>query len=87
MTMNCCSVCDGFVGVDAAVGQETHIEIAATKIEDEDIALAPALLVETVRDGGGGGLADDARAVVQQFNTQACTSPQSLVYRGHRHVT
>ena len=39
--------------------QERHVKSATTKIEDENIALALALLVETVGNGGGGGLVDD----------------------------
>ena len=40
-------------------GQERHVKSATTEIEDEHIALALALLVETVGNGGGGGLVDD----------------------------
>ena len=40
-------------------GEEGDIEGATTEIEDEDVALALALLVETVSDSGGGGLVDD----------------------------
>ena len=36
-------------------GKERDIEGAATKIEDEDVALTLDLLVETVGDGSGGG--------------------------------
>jgi len=39
--------------------QERHVKSATTKIEDEHIALALALFVETVGNGGGGGLVDD----------------------------
>ena len=39
--------------------KERHVKSATTKIEDEHIALALALLVETVGNGGGGGLVDD----------------------------
>merc|ERR1712018_136679 len=40
-------------------GQEGHIKSTTTKIEDEHVALALALLVKTVGNGGGGGLVDD----------------------------
>lgn len=39
-------------------GQEGDIEGTTTEIVDDDLRLA-ALLVETVRDGGGRGLVDD----------------------------
>ena len=44
-------------------GQERHIEGTTTKIEDEDVALALDLLVETIGDGGGSRLVDDAEDV------------------------
>ena len=40
-------------------GQERHIEGSSSKIEDEDVALALELLVETVGNGGHDGLVDD----------------------------
>jgi hypothetical protein len=44
-------------------GEERDIESTTTKIEDEDVALTLDLLVETVSDGSGGGLVDDAEDV------------------------
>ena len=44
-------------------GQEGNIEGTTTKIEDEDVALALNLLVETVGNGGRGGLVDDTEDV------------------------
>jgi len=44
-------------------GEEGHIESATTEIEDEDVLLALALLVETVGNGGSGGLVDDTADV------------------------
>ena len=41
-------------------GEEGHIEGTTTEIEDEDVAFAGVLLVETVRNSGGGGLVDDS---------------------------
>merc|ERR1719498_900687 len=41
-------------------GQEGHIESATAEVENEHIALALSLLVETVGDSGSGGLVDDA---------------------------
>mmetsp|Transcript_36198 Transcript_36198/g.90334 ORF Transcript_36198/g.90334 Transcript_36198/m.90334 type:complete len:187 (+) Transcript_36198:1357-1917(+) len=43
-------------------GEQGHIERAATKVEDKDVLFA-VLLVQAVRDGGGGGLVDDAHHV------------------------
>ena len=43
--------------------QERHIEGSSTEIEDQHIALARHLLVETVSDGGGGGFVDDTEHV------------------------
>jgi len=40
-------------------GQERHVKSATTEIEDENVALALSLLVETVGNGGGGGLVND----------------------------
>ena len=39
--------------------EEQNIESPFPEIEDEDVALGLGLLVETVCDGGGGGLVDD----------------------------
>jgi hypothetical protein len=44
-------------------GQERHIEGTTAEIEDEDVALALDLLVETVGNGGRGGLVDDTEDV------------------------
>jgi hypothetical protein len=44
-------------------GEERNIESSSTEIEDEDVALALDLLVETVGDGGSGGLVDDTEDV------------------------
>jgi len=41
-------------------GEEGHIESATTEIEDEDVAHLAVLLVETVGNGGSGGLVDDS---------------------------
>ena len=41
-------------------GEEGHIESTTTEIEDEDVAGLGVLLVETVRNSGGGGLVDDS---------------------------
>ncbi len=43
--------------------QERNIERSSSEIENEDIALAGGLLVETVRDSGSGGLVDNAEDV------------------------
>jgi hypothetical protein len=40
-------------------GEERDIEGTTTKVEDENVLLALGLLVETVGNGGGGGLVDD----------------------------
>jgi len=44
-------------------GQEGDIEGTTTQIEDEDVALALALLVETVGNSGGSRLVDDTEDV------------------------
>jgi hypothetical protein len=44
-------------------GQERDIESATAEIEDEDVALALDLLVETVGNGGSSGLVDDAEDI------------------------
>jgi hypothetical protein len=44
-------------------GQERDIERSSSEIEDEDVLLSDGLLVESVGDGGGGGLVDDAEDV------------------------
>ena len=41
-------------------GEEGNIESTTTEIEDEDVTFAGVLLVETVRNSGGGGLVDDS---------------------------
>merc|ERR1711957_33055 len=41
-------------------GEEGHIEGTTTEIEDEDVAQLAVLFVETVGNGGGGGLVDDS---------------------------
>ncbi|MCG3775325.1 MAG: hypothetical protein JW395_2157 [Nitrospira sp.] len=50
---------------DAAInGQECDIECAAAKVKDEDVPLLPFLdLVQPVRNGGSGGLIDDAQNI------------------------
>ena len=41
-------------------GQERNIESSSSEIEDENVAFALTLLVETVSNGGCGWLVDDA---------------------------
>ena len=54
----------GLDGEDTAADvEERDIESSSTEIEDEDVALGLRLLVETVCDGGGGGLVDDTEHV------------------------
>ena len=51
-------------------GEERHVKSATTKIEDEHVSLALALLVKTVGNGGGSGLVDDTGDV----ETSDCAS-------------
>ena len=44
-------------------GKKRHIESSSSEIEDEDVALADHLLVETIRNSGGGGLVDNTKDV------------------------
>ena len=44
-------------------GKERDIERSSSEIEDENVLLADALLVETVGDSSGGGLVDDAEHI------------------------
>ncbi len=44
-------------------GQEGHIESSTSQIEDEHVLFSLALLVESVGDGGSGGLVDDSQYV------------------------
>ena len=44
-------------------GEERDIEGSSSEVEDEDVALASGLLVETVGDGGGGRLVDDSEDI------------------------
>jgi len=44
-------------------GKERDIEGSSSEVEDEDVALASGLLVETVGDGGGGRLVDDSEDI------------------------
>ena len=50
-------------------GEERDIEGTTTEIEDQDVALALNLLVETVGDGSGGGLVDDTEDVETRDET------------------
>jgi len=54
-------------------GEKGNVESATTEIEDENVALALNLLVETVSDGSSGGLVDDAEDV------ETAMRPASLV--------
>ena len=44
-------------------GQERDIEGSSSEVEDEDVLLTGVLLVQTVSNGGGGGLVDDSENV------------------------
>lgn len=50
-------------------GEERDIEGSSSEIEDEDVLLADGLLVESVSDGGGGGLVDDTEDVHSRDDT------------------
>ena len=43
-------------------GQEGDIKISSTEIKGENVAFTDSLLIETVGDGGNGGLVDDTEA-------------------------
>merc|ERR1712172_465161 len=52
-------------------GQDGHIEGAASEIEDENVALSGSfLLVQTVGDGGSGGLVDDTENIETSDDTR-----------------
>merc|ERR550532_1977593 len=56
-------------------GKDGHIEGAASKIEDEHIAFSGSfLLVQSVCDGGSGGLVDDTENVEASDNTRVLGS-------------
>ena len=59
------SVTGGGLDLEDALldGQKRDIESSSSEIEDEDVTLADDLLVETVGDGGSGGLVDDTEDV------------------------
>lgn len=44
-------------------GQQRNVESTTTQVEDQDVLLALALLIQTVSDGGGGRLVDDSEDV------------------------
>ena len=50
-------------------GEERDIESSSSEIEDENVLLANGLLVESVGDGGGGGLVDDTEDVHARDDT------------------
>ena len=51
----------GLDGEDLSLdGEQRDIERSSSEIEDEDVSLVLGLLVETVGNGGGGGLVDDS---------------------------
>lgn len=50
-------------------GQKRHIEGTTTQVEDEDVALALDLLVETVSDSGSGRFVDDTQNVEARNKT------------------
>jgi hypothetical protein len=50
-------------------GEERDIERTTTEVEDENVLLSGTLLVETVGDGGGGGLVDDTEDVETRDDT------------------
>ncbi|PKS06781.1 hypothetical protein jhhlp_006855 [Lomentospora prolificans] len=59
------SVTSGSLDLEDTVldGEEGDIESTTTKIEDEDVALTLVLLVETVGNGGRGGLVNDTEDI------------------------
>ena len=50
-------------------GQKRDIESSSAQIEDEDVLLALSLLVETIRNGGGGRLVDDTEDIQARDDT------------------
>ncbi|PAV79787.1 hypothetical protein WR25_04664 [Diploscapter pachys] len=61
---NSATKCSGLDFEDAIFdGQDGHIESTTTKIEDEDVALATAFLVESVCDGCRSRLVDETEHV------------------------
>lgn len=70
------SVTSGGLDLENALldGKKGHIEGSSSQIEDENVALALNLLIETVGDGSSGGLVDNAENVETSDQTSVLGS-------------